>query len=216
MRTSALLKPVAIAALVVAAGSSQAALSVFNTLASFQAAVGLSGTDTFAGFSISGVTPSPINRSAGAFTYSATATPGGFYGGGTFADPFLSTNRAGDSIVITPQAGIAGIAGNIFGSDISGAFAAGPITYAVLDSLGGTATGTVNATSITANSFFGFVSDGTIVSITLTGFDTGTSALWPSIDNLSLAAPIPEPGTYALMLGGLGLVGFLARRRRKA
>lgn len=28
-------------------------------------------------------------------------------------------------------------------------------------------------------------------------------------------APVPEPETYAMMLGGLGLVGFMARRRRK-
>jgi hypothetical protein len=27
---------------------------------------------------------------------------------------------------------------------------------------------------------------------------------------------VPEPETYALMLGGLGLMGFVARRRRAA
>lgn len=29
-------------------------------------------------------------------------------------------------------------------------------------------------------------------------------------------APVPEPQTYAMMLGGLGLVGWMARRKRKA
>lgn len=31
--------------------------------------------------------------------------------------------------------------------------------------------------------------------------------------NLNFAAPIPEPSTYALMLAGLGVVAFVARRR---
>ena len=28
------------------------------------------------------------------------------------------------------------------------------------------------------------------------------------------AAPVPEPETYALMLSGLGLIAYVARRRR--
>ncbi|MCF6345640.1 MAG: PEP-CTERM sorting domain-containing protein [Thiomicrorhabdus sp.] len=37
------------------------------------------------------------------------------------------------------------------------------------------------------------------------------------IDNVTYSevSPIPEPSTYALMLGGLGLVGFMAYRRKK-
>lgn len=33
---------------------------------------------------------------------------------------------------------------------------------------------------------------------------------------LLLVAVVPEPSTYALLLGGLGVVGFVARRRRQA
>lgn len=37
------------------------------------------------------------------------------------------------------------------------------------------------------------------------------------IDNVSLSiAAVPEPSTYALMLAGLGFVGFVANRRRKS
>ena len=33
---------------------------------------------------------------------------------------------------------------------------------------------------------------------------------------VSLAAPVPEPETYGMMLAGLGVLGFLARRRKAA
>jgi hypothetical protein len=38
---------------------------------------------------------------------------------------------------------------------------------------------------------------------------------YPEVDNVSVAA-VPEPETYALMLAGLGALGFVARRRRAA
>ena len=48
---------------------------------------------------------------------------------------------------------------------------------------------------------------------TLDGGDTWQTL---STENLSAVSAVPEPSTYALMLGGLGLVGFMAARRRKA
>lgn len=41
------------------------------------------------------------------------------------------------------------------------------------------------------------------------------TALNPAGEIRGNMVPIPEPGTYAFLLGGLGLLGFMARRRAK-
>ena len=44
------------------------------------------------------------------------------------------------------------------------------------------------------------------------GASTAHPVSWGARD-VAVFAPIPEPGTYAMMLAGLGLMGFAARRR---
>lgn len=60
-----------------------------------------------------------------------------------------------------------------------------------------------------AYTFFGVVSTTAFSSVKISG------PLYPSIDNVSYGTitPVPEPETYAMLLGGLALMGALARRR---
>ncbi len=219
-----LVKPLAAAALLVVAGASQAAITVYNSLATFTAAVGTTGTDTYTGFSIVGSTPSPIIRSAGPFSYTADTTPAGtFFGAGTTANPWLSTNTATDTITFnTFSGGVVGVGGNFFGSTVAGTFTSGNISVIATDASGSSSQTILAATT---GSFLGFVSNGPMTSLTVCVLQTTSGVcgsavsgfIWPTVDNLvlaSAAAPVPEPQTYAMLLAGLGFVGFMARRRR--
>lgn len=64
---------------------------------------------------------------------------------------------------------------------------------------------TLSQTLLTAGSY----------SIVVSGTQTPGAASYAG--NLAVvAAPVPEPETYALLLAGLGVLGFVARRRRQA
>jgi hypothetical protein len=204
--------------LLAAAGSSHATVIVYTTAASFQAAIGASATDTFAGFDLSQSTASPMTRVVGSFSYTAsTGTVDGFFGGGTAADPFLSTNAAADTITLTNfSAAVFGVGGNFFDSNMAGAYTSGSITVTATDA-SGTVTRTIAPTSMTAGSFLGFVSNGPLTAVTVIAVQQGTTTFrWPSIDNLMLAAaPVPEAGTMALTACGLASIALLAHRRRR-
>lgn len=45
------------------------------------------------------------------------------------------------------------------------------------------------------------------------GAGVGSMGGYPT--NLTITAAVPEPETYAMMMAGLGMVGFMARRRRR-
>ncbi len=58
----------------------------------------------------------------------------------------------------------------------------------------------------------------------ISGISSNAEWIWDSSNGLSnetllfkasITSPIPEPSTYALMLGGLGLIGFMAHRRKR-
>jgi hypothetical protein len=81
----------------------------------------------------------------------------------------------------------------------------------------------INALPISGSNngdFFGLSSDSGISFALLT--NKGLAFQFGAVDNVEFdnlkytkVSPVPEPSTYALMLGGLGLVGFMAYRRRK-
>jgi len=61
---------------------------------------------------------------------------------------------------------------------------------------------TVNEVTLSAGSYYYYVF----------GFAPSVAAY--SINSAAVATPVPEPETYAMLLAGLGVVGFVARRRR--
>lgn len=206
------------AAALVLAGASQATITVYTTLATFQAVAGTTGTDTFAGLDTTQSTAGPLSRSAGSFSYTAdTGTIDGLYGGGTVAEPFLSTNAAADTITLSGFGGnVYALAGNFFDSSMSGAYTSGSITIVATDS-GGNQSRTITPTSMSNGSFLAFVSDVPLLQVTVAAVQQGSTFRWPGVDNLMLAAasPVPEPGAYVFLACGVGLVAFLARRRRE-
>jgi len=102
----------------------------------------------------------------------------------------------------------------------------GPVATALLNGVSATKT----STTVAALGGFGgdeiesFWKWSNVSASSLYTFQFGASGSSMSLDQLALATvnvtpvvavPVPEPETYAMMLSGLGLMGFVARRRAK-
>ncbi len=69
--------------------------------------------------------------------------------------------------------------------------------------------------SVAPNAIFYTIASGYSGLLDSLGFTLTSYGTSLNVDNLVLspAAPVPEPQTYAMLLIGLGLIGFMARRR---
>ncbi len=211
------LKSLTLAVLLCTAAAAQADVTVFTDRASFLAALTLPGIDTFDDLSIS-QTPTPLGRMAGTYAYRASAGPvSDFYPAGAGADIWLATTVASDTITFSNfAAGLRAFGGNFFGSDVNGEFSPGRTM--VLTANDGTSTRTVNLYNTTTTTFLGFITTNPLASVTLRPDGIAGNVYWASANDVTIGMvnPVPEPETYGMMLAGLALVGYAARRRRRA
>lgn len=223
---NSLLSSVAVVALLAASGAVQAAITVYTTQASFLAAVTAPGTDSFDDLDYTQTVDGPLPRTAGPYSYGASAGPTSslFYpASGDIINPvdiWLSTNNRQDTIYATGfSAGVTAVGGYFFGSNLAGVpISAAVLTVSATDTDGTTSEALLN-TGAPDSTFRGFVSTGGLTSLSLWvgAQGSGETDVYPTINDLTLAVAVavPEPQTYALMLGGLALLGWAARRNKR-
>ena len=218
MRQQHWIRPWLLAALWTVAGASQATLVTYDTQAAFLAAVTSPGVDSFDDLSTAASTSSPLLRSAGSYAYTATASTQGFFSAGTASDVWLSTDQFSDSITFDDfDASVNAIGGLFFGSDLAGQLYLGQSI--LLEATDGDGSLSLTLDNTDAQTFFGFVSSGPLLSLRLSAVQSDFVTVWPTVNNLTLAAArsgptVPEPASLALAALGLALGLGLRRRSR--
>ena len=215
------------AALMAVAVESKAALTFYGSNATFAAATTTLAVDAYTDlftipFSVVYII-SPQTRTIGSFSYTATAN-GGFTIFDFGLDPELLARSSAATMVFNGFTGApSAIGGNFWGNDFAiNQTLATNFVLEVSDSNGGTLSVIVGGNGF--SNFVGFTTDsGSITSLSIAAELPNTAGASVTVDNFTLGAnaallppaPIPEPETYAMMLAGLGLTGFVARRRKQ-
>jgi hypothetical protein len=190
--------------LVAATGAAQAATTVYTTAAAFNALLAPGAyTETF---TQPAVDSGPLfTYSGGGFSYNVTASPGDVYRSGTL----IGTNTPNETLQLTFTTGnVTAVGGNFFITNISDVFQPVSVTLGLND---GT---TVSYTPTGVGTFRGFISTVPILSLVMTAPTGGQ--FYNSLDNLTVASAVPEPGTYLMLAMGLGGMLLVRRARRES
>lgn len=201
------------AVLLSAAAAAQADITTYTSQAAFNAAVGNRGVDTFNDLSID-LLPESLSRTAGSYSYTASAPGSQLYGAGGAGDGWLSTNRATDTILFNGfMPGVTAAGGFFFGSDIAGQWVEGSTVIVHASDGVDSADFTISNSGVT--SFVGFSSTRGLVSLSMESV-SATGPIWNTANNFTLGQvqAVPEPAEYAMLLAGLLSLGWAARRRR--
>ena len=156
-------------------------------------------------------TPPNFSGNVLSWAFHDTANP---YGSSawSFAYGFFNDSSSNDAIMRMTVNGFGGYLTTVYTTDCCGFGSLDPTTVSRSGSGGSVSVDWAGTTGVLAGTW----SQALIVYTNASIYGTSVASfLDGGIAQADVYAPVPEPETYAMLLAGLGLMGFVARRRQR-